>query len=175
MPEHIQAEAREMAKKALAEKLAEDRLDRDEARFMQSVKANVEGQVLHLANVLNGLTANEHERRWLVRQQEGQLDERRLGEGLVGERAIFKRRSEAPPEIGAPQMKPKRIRIILDASASMYHMQFDGRLTRELETCLMVMEAMQRVDPTRFEFDIVAHSGDQVVIPLVKLLSLIHI
>lgn len=172
VPEHIQAEAREMAKKALAEKLAEDRLDRDEARFMQSVKANVEGQVLHLANVLNGLTANEHERRWLVRQQEGQLDERRLGEGLVGERAIFKRRSEAPPEIGAPQMKPKRIRIILDASASMYHMQFDGRLTRELETCLMVMEAMQRVDPTRFEFDIVAHSGDQVVIPLVKLGSM---
>ena len=66
-------------------------------------------------------------------------------------------------------MKPKRIRIVLDASASMYHMQFDGRLSRELETCLMIMEAMQRVDPTRFEFDIVAHSGDQVVIPLVKL------
>ena len=169
VPDHIRAEARKMAEQALADKLAEDRLDRDEAQFMRRIKANVEGQVLHLANVLNGLTANEHERRWLVRQQEGQLDERRLTEGLVGERAIFKRRSEAPPEVGAPQMKPKRIRIVLDASASMYHMQFDGRLSRELETCLMIMEAMQRVDPTRFEFDIVAHSGDQVVIPLVKL------
>ncbi|WFD27940.1 hypothetical protein MNAN1_002948 [Malassezia nana] len=169
VPEHIQAEAREMARKALAEKLAEDRLDRDEAQFMQSIKANVEPQVQHLANVLNGLTANEHERRWMVRQQDGQLDERRLSEGLVGERTIFKRRSEAPPEIGAPQLKPKRIRIVLDASASMYHMQFDGRLSRELETCLMVMEAMERVDPTRFEFDIVAHSGDEVVIPLVPL------
>ena len=169
VPEHIQAEAREMARKALAEKLAEDRLDRDEAQFMQSIKANVEPQVQNLAHVLNGLTANEHERRWMVRQQDGQLDEGRLTEGLVGERAIFKRRSEAPPEVGAPQLKPKRIRIVLDASASMYHMQFDGRLSRELETCLMVMEAMERVDPTRFEFDIVAHSGDEVVIPLVPL------
>ena len=116
MPDHIRAEARKMAEQALADKLAEDRLDRDEAQFMRRIKANVEGQVLHLANVLNGLTANEHERRWLVRQQEGQLDERRLTEGLVGERAIFKRRSEAPPEVGAPQMKPKRIRIVLDLS-----------------------------------------------------------
>lgn len=169
VPPEIAAEARAMAKKALEDKLAEDRLDRDEARYMQMIKANVEPQIQHLSNVLNGLTANEHERRWMVRQQDGQLDERRLSDGLVGERAIFKRRSEAPPEIGAPQMKPKRIRIVLDASASMYHMQFDGRLTRELETCLMIMEAMQRVDPTRFEFDIVAHSGDQVVIPIVKL------
>lgn len=169
VPEELQAEAREMAKKALEEKLAEDRLSQEEAQFMQSLKANVEPQVSHLANILNGLTAQEHERRWLVRQQDGQLDERRLTDGLVGERAVFKRRSEAPPDIGAPQLKPKRIRIVLDASASMYHMQFDGRLTRELETCLMVLEAMQRVDATRFEFDIVAHSGDQVVIPLVPL------
>lgn len=169
VPPHILDKAREMAQRALAEKLAVDRLDQEQAEYMQAIKKRVEPQVAHLANVLNALTANDHERRWAVRQQDGQLDERRLSDGLVGERAIFKRRTEAPPEIGAPQLKPKRIRIVLDASASMYHMQFDGRLTRELETALMVMEAMTRVDPTRFAFDMVAHSGDSVVIPLVKL------
>ena len=61
------------------------------------------------------------------------------------------------------------IRIILDASASMYHMQFDGRLSRELEAAMLIMEAMKRVDTSRFAFDMVAHSGDQQVIPLIKL------
>lgn len=169
VPEHIQNEARAMAKKALEEKLASDRLDADEAEYLLRIQKQVAAQVQHLANVLNALAANEHERKWMVRQQEGQLDERRLSDGLVGERAIFKRRQEAPPEIGAPQMKPKRIRIVLDASASMYHMQFDGRLGREVETAMMIMEAMKRVDPTRFAFDMVAHSGDTKVIPLIKL------
>lgn len=169
VPEHITNEARAMAQKALAEKLKADRLEPEEAQYLLQIQKQVAAQVQHLANVLNALTANEHERKWMVRQQEGQLDERRLSEGLVGERAIFKRRQEAPPEIGAPQTKPKRIRIILDASASMYHMQFDGRLSRELEAAMLIMEAMKRVDTSRFAFDMVAHSGDQQVIPLIKL------
>ncbi|WFD02167.1 hypothetical protein MOBT1_000848 [Malassezia obtusa] len=169
VPEHIRDEARAMAQKALEEKLRSDRLEPEELQYLLQIQKQVAAQVQHLANVLNALTANEHERKWVVRQQEGQLDERRLSEGLVGERAIFKRRQEAPPEIGAPQTKPKRIRIVLDASASMYHMQFDGRLTRELEAAMLIMEAMKRVDTSRFAFDMVAHSGDQVVIPLVRL------
>ncbi|WFD43708.1 hypothetical protein MPSI1_002372 [Malassezia psittaci] len=169
VPEHIAEEARAMARKALQEKLKSDRIEPEEAQYLAQIQKQVESQVQHLANVLNALTANEHERKWMVRQQEGQLDERRLSEGLVGERAIFKRRQEAPPEIGAPQTKPKRIRIILDASASMYHMQYDGRLTREVEAAMLIMEAMQRVDPSRFAFDMVAHSGDTAVIPLIRL------
>lgn len=169
VPEHIAEEAREMARQALAEKLKSERIDADELQQLLLIKSRVAPQVTHLASVLEALTANQHERTWFARQQEGQLDERRLSEGLTGERAIFKRRAEAPPEIGAPQLKPKRIRIVLDASASMYHMQFDGRLARELETALMVLEAFARADPERFAFDMVAHSGDTVKIPLVTL------
>ncbi|PKI82422.1 hypothetical protein MVES1_003389 [Malassezia vespertilionis] len=169
VPDHITEEARAMARKALAEKLASDRLDPEELAYVLQIKKQVAGQVQHLANVLNALSANEHERKWSLRQQEGQLDERRLTDGLAGDRAIFKRRQEAPPEPGAPQLKPKRIRIVLDASASMYNMQFDGRLTRELEAAMLIMEAIQRVDPARFAFDMVAHSGDTVVIPLIRL------
>ena len=168
VPEHIRQQAREMADKALAAKLAEDGLDAEQEQQLLELKKRVAAQVQHLANVLNALTANEKERTWVMRQQEGQLDERRLSEGLAGERSIFKRRAEAPPEIGAPQMKPKRIRVVLDASASMYHMQFDGRLSRELETCLLIMEAMAKVDPERFVFDMVAHSGDRPMIPLIE-------
>ncbi|WFD31235.1 hypothetical protein MSPP1_002269 [Malassezia sp. CBS 17886] len=169
VPEHIKEQAREMANQALEEKLKRDGLTKDEEEYVLVIKEHVAAQTQHLTNVLNALTANEHERTWMVRQQDGQLDERRLGDGLVGERAIFKRRQEAPPEIGAPQVKPKRVRIVIDASASMYHMQFDGRLTRELEAVMMLLEAMARVDPGRFAFDMVAHSGDSSMIPLVKL------
>lgn len=36
-------------------------------------------------------------------------------------------------EAGRPQLKPKRIRFVVDVSASMYRNQGDGRLTRSLE------------------------------------------
>ncbi len=52
----------------------------------------------------------------------------------------------------------------------MYHMQFDGRLERELEVALMVMQAFTRVENAeeRFAVDIVGHSGDHDMIPLVS-------
>ncbi|KAE8217192.1 hypothetical protein CF319_g8659, partial [Tilletia indica] len=101
-------------------------------------------------------------------QQEGELNEKRLPGGLTGERTIFRRRQQAPPELGAAQIKPKRIRFVFDLSASMYTLQYDGRLDREIKTCLMVLEAFARADKGRFKWDIVGHSGDQVIIPLVK-------
>lgn len=75
------------------------------------------------------LEANEKERIWLKRQSDGDLDESRLTEGLTGESTIYKRRGMEKPEQGKPQMKPKRLRIICDLSASMYRSQYDGRLT----------------------------------------------
>lgn len=101
-------------------------------------------QTQHLLNVLNDLQANAKERSWLTRQQEGELDERRLTDGLAGERSIFKRRQEAPPEIGAPQTKPKRLRFVVDVSASMYAMQFDGRLEREIKTVVVSKRSKKR-------------------------------
>lgn len=40
--------------------------------------------------------------------------------GLTGEKTIYRRRAEAEPELGAPQMKPKRLRLVVDVSGSMY-------------------------------------------------------
>lgn len=49
-------------------------------------------------------------------------------------------------------------------------MQFDGRLERSLKTAIMIMEAMERLErPERFAWDIVGHSGDSPIIPLVEL------
>ncbi|PWY99398.1 hypothetical protein BCV70DRAFT_162599 [Testicularia cyperi] len=168
VPEHIKRQAREMAREALERELKENGLQPHEAVNLHEMKQKVASQVNHLSNVLNDLKANRFERAWLTRQQDGELDERRLTEGLAGERSIFKRRQEMPPDPGAPQVKPKRIRIVLDCSASMYHMQFDGRLERELEVALMVMQAFSRVqEAERFAVDIVGHSGDMDMIPLV--------
>lgn len=169
VPEHLKKQAREMAREALEKELRENGMQPHEAVNLHEMKQKVASQVQHLSNVLNDLKANRYERSWLTRQQEGELDERRLSEGLAGERGIFKRRAEMPPDPGAPQVKPKRIRIVLDLSASMYHMQFDGRLERELEVALMVMQAFSRVEDgaERFAVDMVGHSGDEDMIPLV--------
>ena len=170
VPEHLKKQAREMAREALEKELRENGMQPHEAVNLHEMKQKVASQVQHLSNVLNDLKANRHERSWLTRQQEGELDERRLSEGLAGERGIFKRRAEMPPDPGAPQVKPKRIRIVLDLSASMYHMQFDGRLERELEVALMVMQAFSRIEDAseRFAVDMVGHSGDEDMIPLVE-------
>jgi hypothetical protein len=84
--------------------------------------------------VTSDLAANEEERVWLKRQGDGELDESRLTEGLTGETAIYRRRGFEKPELGRPQIKPKRIRFVFDLSASMYRFQMDGRLSRSLET-----------------------------------------
>ncbi|CBQ70003.1 conserved hypothetical protein [Sporisorium reilianum SRZ2] len=170
VPEHLKKQAREMAREALEKELRENGMQPHEAVNLHEMKQKVAAQVQHLSNVLNDLKANRYERAWLTRQQEGELDERRLSEGLAGERGIFKRRAEMPPDPGAPQVKPKRIRIVLDLSASMYHMQYDGRLERELEVALMVMQAFTRIEDAteRFAVDMVGHSGDMDMIPLVE-------
>ena len=55
----------------------------------------------------------------------GELDDTRLIEGITGEKSIYKKRGEQEPEPGAPQEKPKRLRLVVDVSGSMY--RFNGR------------------------------------------------
>lgn len=119
VPEHIKKQAREMAQRALAEKLADEGMTAHEGATYHKYKRELEAQIQHLVNVLNDLQAQAKERTWLTRQQEGELDERRLTNALTGERAVFKRRQEAPPEVGAPQTKPKRIRFLVDLSGEL--------------------------------------------------------
>ena len=40
--------------------------------------------------------------------------------GLTGEKTIFRRRAEKEPEMGTPQTKPKRLKLVIDVSGSMY-------------------------------------------------------
>ena len=47
-------------------------------------------------------------------------------------------------QLGSLQQKPKLIRLVCDVSGSMYRFNGqDGRLDRQLETILMVMEAFE--------------------------------
>lgn len=160
VPEHVRKQAKEMALAALAKKLADEGLTATEGATLHAYQAEMAPQILALRGIFDALQASAHERQWLTRQQEGELDERRLADGLTGERNIFRRRQEQPPEPGAPQTKPKRLRFLVDLSASMYVMQFDGRLDREVKTVVMIMEAMQHADPGKFIWDVVGHNGD---------------
>lgn len=40
--------------------------------------------------------------------------------GITGERSIYRKRTDIEPELGAPQIKPKRLKLVVDVSGSMY-------------------------------------------------------
>ncbi|MEQ2167799.1 hypothetical protein GOODEAATRI_007715, partial [Goodea atripinnis] len=47
-------------------------------------------------------------------------------------------------QVGSPQQKPKRLRVLADVSGSMYRFNgVDGRLERSMEAVCMVMEALE--------------------------------
>lgn len=79
---------------------------------------------------------------------------------MTGEKTIYRRRAEKEPEVGAPQLKPKRLKLVVDVSGSMYRFNsYDGRLDREMEACVMVMEAFSGYEG-KIQYDIIGHSGD---------------
>jgi von Willebrand factor A domain-containing protein 8 len=41
------------------------------------------------------------------------LDDTKLIEGITGEKSIYKKRGEHEPEPGAPQEKPKRLKLLV--------------------------------------------------------------
>ena len=51
------------------------------------------------------------------------------------------------PQPGTPQLKPKRLRLVVDVSGSMYRFNgHDGRLDRTMESAIMVMEAFEKFE-----------------------------
>ncbi|KAK4700971.1 von Willebrand factor A domain-containing protein 8, partial [Phenoliferia sp. Uapishka_3] len=173
VPDEIKNQAREMARKELAARLAEIDLTSGQASTYSGYHHAVQSHVHQLVTFLENLEANEEERIWLKRQSDGELDESKLTEGLTGEAAIYKRRGMEKPEMGAPQLKPKRIRFIFDLSASMYRNQYDGRLARSLEAAVMILESFARLSrKEKYRIDLVGQSGEEAerqVIPLVSL------
>ncbi|XP_033638187.1 von Willebrand factor A domain-containing protein 8-like [Asterias rubens] len=167
VPPEIALAAREMAQKAFKERLKEIKMSEFDAEMYERFSSGVRRQVTSLRVVLDSLQAKGKERQWMKHQTAGDLDEAKLIEGLTGERAIYKRRGEQDPELGSPQLKPKRLRLIVDVSGSMYRFNgHDGRLERIMEGALMVMEAFEGYEQ-KFAYEIYGHSGDDFEIPFV--------
>ncbi|THH30493.1 hypothetical protein EUX98_g3701 [Antrodiella citrinella] len=168
VPEHIKEQARELARQELARRLEELNMSNAEAKGYGALLEAVQSHIALLFDLLENLAAREEERVWIKRQTDGELDDSRLTEGLTGEASVYKRRGMARPELGRPQVKPKRIRFVFDISGSMYRFQYDGRLARSLETAVMLMETFDRLSrKDKYVWDIVGHSGDSAIIPLV--------
>ncbi|TNN79078.1 von Willebrand factor A domain-containing protein 8 [Liparis tanakae] len=168
VPEEVRRAAREMGEKAFKERLKEIDMSEYDAAMYERFSSAVRRQVQSLRIVLDSLQAKGKEREWLKNQALGELDDAKIIDGLTGEKAIYKRRAELDPEPGSPQQKPKRLRVLVDVSGSMYRFNgVDGRLERSMEAVCMVMEALESYEH-RFKYDIVGHSGDGYDIELVR-------
>uniref|UniRef100_A0A7N8XB65 von Willebrand factor A domain-containing protein 8 n=1 Tax=Mastacembelus armatus TaxID=205130 RepID=A0A7N8XB65_9TELE len=168
VPEEVHRAAREMAEKAFKERLKEIDMSEYDAATYERFSNSVRRQVQSLRIILDSLQAKGKERQWLKNQALGELDDAKIIDGLTGEKAIYKRRGELDPELGSPQQKPKRLRVLADVSGSMYRFNgVDGRLERSMEAVCMVMEALENYEH-KIKYDIVGHSGDGYDIELVR-------
>ncbi|XP_050802815.1 von Willebrand factor A domain-containing protein 8 isoform X5 [Gopherus flavomarginatus] len=167
VPEEVKRAAREMGEKAFKQRLKEIQMSEYDASTYERFSGAVRRQVQSLRIILDNLQAKGKERQWLRHQAIGELDDAKIIDGLTGEKAIYKRRGELEPELGSPQQKPKRLRLVVDVSGSMYRFNgVDGRLERSMEAVCMVMEAFENYEH-KFKYDIVGHSGDGFNIALV--------
>ncbi|KAJ7224765.1 AAA domain-containing protein [Mycena rebaudengoi] len=172
VPDHVRDKAREMARQELQRRLDELDMSPGEAAGYGGLLNATQAHMVSLHDLLEHLAAKEEERVWVKRQTDGELDDTRLTEGLTGEATVYKRRGMEKPELGRPQIKPKRIRFIFDLSASMYRFQYDGRLQRSLETAVMLMETFDRLSrKEKYVWDMYGHSGDGADIKLVDALK----
>ncbi|KAJ8253375.1 hypothetical protein GJAV_G00212230 [Gymnothorax javanicus] len=168
VPEEVKRAAREMAEKAFKERLKVIEMSEYDAATYERFSGAVRRQVQSLRVILDSLQAKGKERQWLKNQAVGELDDAKIIDGLTGEKAIYKRRGEQEPELGTPQQKPKRLRLLVDVSGSMYRFNgVDGRLERSMEAVCMMMEALENYEQ-KFKYDIVGHSGDGFDIELVR-------
>uniref|UniRef100_A0A8C3D0U7 von Willebrand factor A domain-containing protein 8 n=1 Tax=Cairina moschata TaxID=8855 RepID=A0A8C3D0U7_CAIMO len=167
VPEEVKRAAREMGEKAFKQRLKEIQMSEYDASTYERFSGAVRRQVQSLRIILDNLQAKGKERQWLRHQAVGELDDAKIIDGLTGEKAIYKRRGEHEPQPGSPQQKPKRLRLVVDVSGSMYRFNgVDGRLERSMEAVCMVMEAFENYEH-KFKYDIVGHSGDGFNIALV--------
>jgi hypothetical protein len=150
-----------MGENVFRERLREIQMSEFEHDLYTKYLNQVKKPIQQLRNILDGLEAKNKERQWLKNQTLGDLDDTKLVEAITGEKNVFKRRGEdANAENSFQIEKPKRLRILVDVSGSMYRFNgVDNRLERELESVLMVMEALKGFE-NKIMYDIVGHSGD---------------
>ncbi|XP_062982036.1 von Willebrand factor A domain-containing protein 8 [Elgaria multicarinata webbii] len=168
VPDEVKKAAREMGEKAFKQRLKEIQMSEYDASTYERFSGAVRRQVHLLRVILDNLQAKGKERQWLRHQAVGELDDAKIIDSLTGEKAIYKRRGELDPQLGSPQEKPKRLRLVVDVSGSMYRFNgVDGRLERSMEAVCMVMEAFENYEQ-KFKYDVTGHSGDGFNIDLVR-------
>ncbi|CAB3401465.1 unnamed protein product [Caenorhabditis bovis] len=160
VPEHILKKAREIAKQEYSKKLREINMSEYDAEQYDKIWRSVSANSKKLSAVIEQLEAKRKEREWAKHQTSGDLDDAKLIEGVIGEHNIYRRRIDKAPDAGAPQTKPKRLKLCFDCSGSMYRFNgYDKRLQKTLEAALMMMASLEgKTD--KVEYDIVGHSGD---------------
>ncbi|XP_055693554.1 von Willebrand factor A domain-containing protein 8 [Lutzomyia longipalpis] len=167
IPDEVKKAAREMNRRAYEERLREIKLSKYDHSVYEQYSLPVQKQVKELRVILNALQAKSKERHWQKHQTTGELDDTKLVEGITGEKNIYRRRAEQEPEPGQPQEKPKRLKLVVDVSGSMYRFNgYDGRLDREMEAVVLVMEAFEGF-AHKVQYDVVGHSGETYYIPFV--------
>jgi len=165
--EEAKRAAREMAKKALAEKLTEIEMSETEWQSYTRLLEPIRKDIGILRNSLKAVEGEKSEKTWIKRQGHGEIDDGLLPDAVAGEKYIYKRRGYDDNAFKHIH-RPKRLLFVVDASASMYRFNgYDGRLNRSLEATLLIMSAFEGMGD-RFDYGIVAHSGDSPTIPLVR-------
>lgn len=130
-------------------------------------KHRIDKYVKQLRNVLETTEAKKKERVWVSRQTSGDFDERRLIDGLTGEKNVYKRRSNLS-EFHSVKRSPKRIFFSFDVSASMSRYNaHDGRLDRCMDVTLMIIESFRGFED-KFSYMISGHSGDSYDVKFVS-------
>ncbi|CAF3738770.1 unnamed protein product [Rotaria sordida] len=168
VPEHIRKAARELGQKVFKERLKEIEMSEYEHDVYEGYLKKISSEIKMLRSIIESLEAKSHDRQWVRHRTTGDWDERKLIEGIIGEKSIYKYRADVPPEPGSPQTKAKRLRLVVDLSASMYRFNgVDNRLERQCECVLMFLESLAGFEH-KFVYDIVGHSGDEHSIELVR-------
>ncbi|XP_037937936.1 von Willebrand factor A domain-containing protein 8 isoform X2 [Teleopsis dalmanni] len=168
IPEEVKRAAREMNRKAFEEKLKEIKMSAHDHKIYAQFSEPNRRQVQQLKAVLEAMQTKSKERQWQKYQTHGELDDTRLIEGITGEKNIYRKRGEANPWADHVQEKPNRLKLVVDVSGSMYRFNsYDGRLDRELEAVVMVMEAFEGFEK-KIVYDVVGHSGEGWEIPFIN-------
>jgi MoxR-like ATPase len=168
VPKHLLEEARRMGREALKERLQSIGMTEAEYEEYKRLQERVRPAVAQLRTLLSGLKAAEGERVWVTGQTDGVWDDKKLVEGIVGEKNVYKRRVDSKESNPFQQKYKKRLVFVLDVSASMYRFNgMDQRLTKLLETTVMVMEAFAGFE-SKLDYAMVGHNGDSDNIPLVN-------
>jgi hypothetical protein len=102
-----------------------------------AARLRVAPHISQLRTVVEEMETRSKERHWARHQLDGEMDDEKVVESLVGERAVFKRRIP-PPKHEQSHFRSnndrdrdgrKKIHFVVDVSGSMYRFNgYDGRL-----------------------------------------------